>query len=62
MGEQVAGYADSDPYWAHVGAIVAQLTGLADGQLAAGGSLTLGDVYNAISRCLLCPSSCPVYL
>lgn len=48
MAEQVAGYADSDPYWAHVGALLAQVVGLADGQLAAGGSLTLVEVYNAI--------------
>ena len=50
MAEQVAGYGDSDPYWAHVGVLLAQLKGIADGQLSAGGTLTLFEIYNAISE------------
>lgn len=50
MVEQVAGYAESDPYWSHVGSLLAQVVGLADGQLAAGGVLPFEDLYNAISE------------
>jgi len=50
MTEMVSGYSDSDPYWAHVGSLLAQIVGLADGQTAGGGTLTFRDVYNAISK------------
>jgi hypothetical protein len=45
MRTQVASLGFSDPYWGHAGAVLAQVEGLAAGQAAAGGALTLRDVY-----------------
>lgn len=45
MRAQVAALAGADAYWAHVGAVLAQVEGLAAGQAAAGGALSFADVY-----------------
>ena len=45
MQAQVAALAAADPYWAHVGAVLAQLEGMTAGQAAAGGQLTWATVY-----------------
>jgi hypothetical protein len=48
MTAQVAAHAGSDPYWAHVGTVVAQLAGMADGQAAAGGRQTWAQLYQGL--------------
>lgn len=45
---QVAAAEPTDVYWHSVGAVMAQVRGLAAGHAAAGGPLTFQDVYNAI--------------
>jgi hypothetical protein len=45
MRAQVAASAGSDPYWAHVEAVLAQVQGLHEGQLLAGGSLSAATIY-----------------
>jgi hypothetical protein len=46
MAEQVDNYASADPYLAHLGALMAQVVGLVDGQEAVGGTLSFQTVYN----------------
>lgn len=48
MAEQVAAQSASDPYWAHVGAVLAQVAGQADGQRAAGGTLSAATLLQGI--------------
>lgn len=48
MTGQAAALGGVDPFWASVGALVAQLQGLADGQARSGGVLTFRDVYQAV--------------
>ena len=48
MRAQVDAAPVADSYWAHVGGVLAQMEGVAAGQAAAGGALTLQVVYNAI--------------
>lgn len=48
MGKQVADNSGNDPYWAHVGALMAQVVGLADGAASVGGTNTFTQAYQAI--------------
>lgn len=48
MTAQVAAHASADPYWAHVGTVVAQLAGMSDGQAAAGGRQTWAQLYQGL--------------
>ena len=48
MTGMVAARAATDAYWAHVGTVVAQLQGLADGQAAAGGAQTWAQMYQGL--------------
>lgn len=46
MNQEVAALSSSDPYWAHLGALLTQMEGLAAGAEHAG--VTLQHVYNEI--------------